>query len=222
MKYARGYSLITGLTGFFSRTILHFRSTELHYMLSRIHGQRILDYGCNTGYFTRMIKHAHPSSCVTGADINSYALKNARKKNPSINFLPTHSIIRRKTLFDTIVLSHVIEHIHEREMFLQQLVEKLSPAGRLIIAVPQERIRGDATPIQLAYNCITLQFENPHVVKLNYEDMCHLLDKIDFKVDEMTYTNYLPPFTSQSPLWHRWSMVVVASRKQSKMRRTDK
>lgn len=213
MKYTTGYCLITGITGFLSRTILHFRSTELNYMLSHIQGKNILDYGCNTGYFASRIKSIYPASCVTGTDINEYALKFAQKKHPSITFLPINKLIKTKTKFDIIILSHVLEHIYDRNAFLHKLSKKLSATGKLIIAIPQERIRGDATLIQLIYNCITLRFENPHVVKLNYDNMQTLLDKTNLKIDEMTYTNYLPPFTSQKPLWHRWSIVIIASRK---------
>ena len=86
MKYGLGYTLVTRTTGFLSRTFLYFRKTELDYMLSLLEGSKdILDYGCNTGYFTKKIKDKIGKE-VSGADINLHALKSARKKNPNIRF----------------------------------------------------------------------------------------------------------------------------------------
>src|SRR3989338_9752864 len=114
MKYGREYYLITRFTGFLARAVFHFRRTELNCMLNFIKddGSKILDFGCNSGYFAGMVKKKNPSCEVFGADINDSALKYAAKKHKDIKFLKIDEEFFRDKKFDAIILSHVLEHIY--------------------------------------------------------------------------------------------------------------
>lgn len=180
-------------------------------LLGSVKGKRILDYGCNSGYFTNMIYKKCPNNTVCGADINPYAVRAATKRFKHLTFYMVDNDFFKKHTFDIIVISHVLEHIVERETFMKNLATILADDGRLIIAIPQERIRGDATVFQIMFNACRFKFENPHVVKLYYENLEELLTTIGLKIDDHTYTNYLYPFKSNSLLFHAWSLVVLAS-----------
>lgn len=217
MTYGFGYTWLTRTTGFISRTILHFRRTELDYMIEFIKKQgkiTILDYGCNTGYFLKMIKKTAPNNECFGADINPHALDSARIKNPDIKFYD----LNNETIdnqFDIIILSHVLEHVDSPEILLKKLVSYLKKDGYLLVAVPQERIRGDATVFQILYNLLRLRFTNPHILKINYDNLNKYCQNIGLKIIDKVYTNYLFPFKSPTKRLDAWSLVVVAKNELS-------
>jgi len=215
MRYGLAYTLISRTTAFLYRTLLHCKRAELDYifgLLKNKKNKKIIDYGCNEGYLTNAIKKMNPMNEVCGADINEYALKSAKKRYKGIKFYKTDNVSFKKKRFDIAVISHVLEHIKEREKFMEELSQILSENNEIIIAVPQERIRGDATALTLLYNCIKLNFENPHVDKLDYNDIKDLLSKKGYKINDKIYSNYLPPFKSKKRKIHSWSLVVHASR----------
>ena len=186
------------------------------FLLNNKEKVRILDYGCNSGYFLNIIHQKYPlkNFDLCGADINPYALNYARKKYPSFTFFEINSEFFDQERFDVIILSHVLEHIKDRNTFLMSLKRLMKRDGTLIIAIPQERIRGDCTLIQLLYNYLRLRFENPHVVKLNYQDLDQLLGKNGFYIQEHTYTNFLYPFKSDHRRLDSWSLVVESKPKE--------
>src|SRR3989339_1944299 len=116
MKYGLSYTLITRCTGWLSRTILHFRKTELDIIkqsFKDLDNERILDYGCNTGYFLNSIQKTYPEKHLSlcGADINPHALNYARKKYKNCTFFEITNDFFSKEQFDIIILSHVLEHV---------------------------------------------------------------------------------------------------------------
>jgi len=215
MKYDLGYTVMQRINSFFGRNVLTFRKTELNYMLDLIRnekGKKILDFGCNSGFFTDMIKKAAPENEVCGGDINDHALKWARKKHPHMKFYKINKEFYRKKKFDIIVVSHVLEHIRDRETFMKQLSKILTKNGRIIVTVPQERIRGDAAIVPILYNWIRFRFENPHVANLRYEELKELFSKTGFSVNKKTYTNYFYPLKSKSRKFYAWSLVVLITK----------
>jgi len=215
MKYGLSYTLITRVTAFLGRTVLHWRKTELNYMVSMLKEKkniRILDFGCNTGYFLKIIKDKYPAAefNLCGADINQYALKYARKKYTNFDFFEINNHFFEKEKFDVVIISHVLEHIKERNEIVANLSKSLKKNGELIVAIPQERIRGDCSIAQLLYNFMRLRFENPHVVKINYDQLNDLLSNNGFNISNHTYTNFFYPLISKKKKFYSWSLVVSA------------
>lgn len=213
MKYGLGYTLITRTTGFLARTILYYRKTELNYIINLLKSKnniRILDYGCNTAYLLNVIKNKYSSKNLDlcGADINEYALKYARKKYKDFTFFNINDEFFNKEKFDVIIVSHVLEHIHDRDKFIANLTKLMKKNGTLIIAIPQERIMGDCTIVQLLYNFARLRFENPHVVNMKYQDLNKLLADNELHIKEYTYTHFFYPFKSDKRRADSWSLVT--------------
>ncbi len=225
MKYGLGYTLITRTTGFLARTILHYRKTELNYitnLLDKKRNIRILDYGCNTAYVLNIINNKYPEKKLDlcGADINEYALKHARKKYKDFTFFNINDDFFNKEKFDVIIVSHVLEHVHDRNKFIANLKKIMKKSGTLIIAIPQERIRGDCTLIQLLYNFARLRFENPHVVKMEYQDLNKLLADNGLKIKQHKYTHFFYPFKTNKRRMDSWSLVteIIYSPTTTKLR----
>lgn len=213
MKYSLSYTLITRVTGFLARTVFPYRKTELNAMCDLLKNKRdikILDYGCNTGYFLNIINKKYPSNNfrLCGADINPYALNYARKKYPGFTFFDLDENFFANEKFDVIILSHVLEHVKDREAFLANLKKILNKNGDLIVAIPQERFRGDCTLIQWFYNILRFRFENPHVVKLFYDDLAQLSKNHGLEIAEHVYTHVFFPFKSNQRRLDTWSLVA--------------
>ena len=213
MKYGWGYALITRINWYLGRTVLHYRKTEMNIICDYLNNEeniKILDYGCNTGYLLNIIKEKYLSKKfhLFGADINLCALNYARKKYKELTFFEINNEFFDKERFDVIILSHVLEHIKERDKLITNLKRLMKNNGTLIIAVPQERIRGDCSLIQILYNLLRFRFENPHVVKINDKDLSELLRNNELYIKEKTYTHFFYPFKSDKRRIDSWSLIV--------------
>jgi 2-polyprenyl-3-methyl-5-hydroxy-6-metoxy-1,4-benzoquinol methylase len=215
MKYGLGYALTHEILTFFGRKLFYVKRSETSRLLDLLKDEKdkkILDFGCNIGHLTHIIKTAAPANKVYGADINMHALRLARRIYKSLRFYGINNKFFEKNKFDIVLISHVLEHIREREEFMENLSKIISDNGKIIIIVPQERIRGDTNPFHLLYNFIRLRFENPHVVKLDYNKLKNLLNKIGFEINKKTYINLFYPFKSNSRKFYSWSLIISASK----------
>jgi SAM-dependent methyltransferase len=72
---------------------------------------KILDYGCGSGVFTRVLKEALPTWEVYGSDISEEGLKLARKISSDINYVTSQNL--KRGYFDLIFSHHVLEHVDD-------------------------------------------------------------------------------------------------------------
>ncbi len=213
MKYDFFYSVAVEAAANFGRYVFGYKIVELNLILDAIDdGSRVLDYGCNVGWVTRQVKEQRPQCNVSGADINQSALTKARTKQGEIEYFDARNGDLDGQTFDVVILSHVLEHVHERREFLERVVSLIAPEGRLVISVPQERFRGDSTLIPWALNIIRGYFVNPHVVVLRQNCLRQLLQEVGFEIDCSTYTNLFWPRVAQASSVQSHSLVVEAQR----------
>ncbi|WP_460622559.1 class I SAM-dependent methyltransferase [Hymenobacter tenuis] len=93
----------------------------------------LLDYGCGTGHFLAAAKSNGWK--VAGWEPNARAREEATQRIGQP--LPLLDLAQLPTAtYDAITLWHVLEHVHELNDTLQQLIRLLKPDGTLIIAVP--------------------------------------------------------------------------------------
>ena len=99
-------------------------------------GKTLCDVGCGTGYLLKQILAAHPEiSAATGID---FAVDDAASL-PRITYLAAkiEEIPLGDAEFDTVLCTHVIEHILDYRRAIQEL--RRITRRRLIIVVPRER-----------------------------------------------------------------------------------
>jgi len=94
----------------------------------------LLDVGCGKGTYAPVLQTTGLD--FYGVDINPEMLELAR--NNGHRPVSTEHLEASGQHFDIILISHVIEHLHYKELyeFLDYYIQKLSPDGRLIIASP--------------------------------------------------------------------------------------
>lgn len=102
-----------------------------------IAGKSVLDVGCGTGYLVHWLKQRMPHLELSGTDF--IIEDGTRKRHPEIRFVEGHveRLPFEDDAFDTVVCTHVLEHILEFRTALAEL--RRVARKRLIIVVPQER-----------------------------------------------------------------------------------
>ncbi|ODU22006.1 MAG: methyltransferase [Sphingomonas sp. SCN 67-18] len=102
-----------------------------------VEGQTVLDVGCGTGYLLDWLKQRRGDLTLTGTDF--IIEPGTRTRHADIRFVEGH--VERLPFedgsFDTVICTHVLEHILD---FRGALAELRRVAGkRLILVVPRER-----------------------------------------------------------------------------------
>ncbi|HKH27683.1 MAG TPA: class I SAM-dependent methyltransferase [Sphingomicrobium sp.] len=102
-----------------------------------IHGETVLDVGCGTGFLLDYLKRARPDLALTGVDF--IIEEGTRTRHPDIRFEQANieKLPFADRSFDTVICTHVLEHILEFRQALSEL--RRVARRRLIIVVPQER-----------------------------------------------------------------------------------
>ena len=168
----------------------------------------ILDYGCNTGRHALNVKQAYGYN-VMGADINPAAISVAQRKGIPAELITPKFFEKYKFSFDIIINSHVLEHVDDPKDFLVNIRGLLKEDGTFVIAIPQERIRGDITPLQILYFLSRLKFENPHKHKFSKDQLFTLLKEAGFVPQDYIFCNLLPPFLTKHLIYLTSRSLVV-------------
>jgi len=213
VKYDLKYSAAAETATYLGRYMFQYKNAELGLILDAIDdGTQVLDFGCNDGWVSRRVKRFRPDCDVSGADINPEALVKARRRKGGVEYFDSENGDLDGRTFDVVILSHVLEHVHAREELLERLASLTKPDGRLVISVPQERIRGDSTLLPWAMNVVRGRFINPHVIIVRLNALKLLLAGIGFEVELSTYTNLFWPRVSSKRGLQSHSLIVQARR----------
>ena len=90
----------------------------------------VLDIGCGKGYILFLLKKKVKS--IFGTEINNASVLNLKKENFEIY----NNFEEINRTFDLITIYHVLEHVPEPVLFLDQAQRILSVNGKIVIEVP--------------------------------------------------------------------------------------
>lgn len=117
-------------------TIAQRRSRKTVPLLNEIHGKKVLDVGCASGYLGEIVRKQ--GNYVVGIDITRKNIVKARKildkafvfdvENGDVNKLGKD--------FDFIIMVEVIEHLFDPEIVLQRLLPVLKKNGKILLSTP--------------------------------------------------------------------------------------
>jgi len=211
LPYDRFYPKLMDFSVWICTNILRFGKYENESIVKFAAADKnsnVLDYGCNTGRHALNVKHAYGCN-VMGADINPAAISVAQRKGIPAELITQKFYEKYKFSFDIIINSHVLEHVDDPKDFLVNIRGLLKEDGTFVIAIPQERIRGDITPLQILYFLSRLKFENPHKHKFSKDQLFTLLKEAGFVPQDYIFCNLLPPFLTKHLLYLTSRSLVV-------------
>jgi trans-aconitate methyltransferase len=91
---------------------------------------RALDFGCGNGVFTDVVRQAlGPGWTITGSEISTVALENARARFPACRFLHGEDPALAAEPFDFFFTHHVLEHVYDLPEVLGLLDRLMAPAA---------------------------------------------------------------------------------------------
>ncbi len=214
--YDSFYSKLMDMSVWIYTNILRFGKYETESIIkyaAAVENSNVLDYGCNTGRHASNVKQAYGYN-VMGADINPAAISVAQRKGIPAELITPNFFEKYKFSFDVIINSHVLEHVDDPKDFLVNIRGLLKEEGTFVIAIPQERIRGDITIPQILYFFLRLNFENPHKHKFSKNQLYTLLDEAGFAPQDYVFCNFLPPFLTKHLIYLKSRSLVVKCTKK--------
>jgi SAM-dependent methyltransferase len=101
---------------------------------------KVLEIGSGMGYLTYSLVKAGYNAA--GIDISETAVENARKKfgNYYTCMEASQLAAENKGVYDVVIATEVIEHIHEPLEFLDTVLALLKPGGKAIITTPNRSL----------------------------------------------------------------------------------
>ena len=113
----------------YSKTRKYMQRKKLTWMKGFLkHNSNVLDYGCGSGSFVRYLR---------AKSINAYGYDPNIKLNTlcEFNYITDKDTWKNKK-YDIIFLWHVLEHIHNPFLLIENLKENLNKNGEIFVAIP--------------------------------------------------------------------------------------
>lgn len=144
---------------------------------------QVLDLGCGDGTLANRLRQCDRVDSVTGVDISSYAVTQAKQYYPQIVFqvaVATELPFAEKS-FDFIAMVEFLEHLIDVEGVLREVGRVLKPGGFIGITTTDFNF---LKQILIAAFCWEKYFypTNPHVRFFNKKTLTNILHKTGFRV----------------------------------------
>ncbi len=136
IQHAGGYEFFTSLVFGGRRRRVYKR---LAWLSGASAGDRVLDVGCGTGYFTKILADlVGPDGRALGVDASSNMLERARRAAPGCSFREgiAEALDDPDASYDVVVSSLMIHHLPDelRPQAIAEMFRVLRPAGRVLVA----------------------------------------------------------------------------------------
>jgi ubiquinone/menaquinone biosynthesis C-methylase UbiE len=111
-----------------------------HVIFSKIHAgsQSILDAGCGEGITLEKLRKQFPENKILGIDLSLQKVTICRSFGLDAIQGDLSMMSIRDNMFDTCILSEVIEHLSQFEQVLGEIRRILKRGGRLIVVIPND------------------------------------------------------------------------------------
>jgi ubiquinone/menaquinone biosynthesis C-methylase UbiE len=106
-------------------------------LLEKEKGSKLLDVGCNDGYFTLKAAELIETKNLYGIDLNRNALEKASSKGIETKY---HDVNTRfpfeDSYFDEVISNQVLEHVIDTDNFFRETYRVLKKGGYAVISTP--------------------------------------------------------------------------------------
>jgi 2-polyprenyl-3-methyl-5-hydroxy-6-metoxy-1,4-benzoquinol methylase len=146
--------------------------------------QKILDLGCGTGEFIKILQHKNPQT--EGLEISKKVAKIAQKNGLKIKIADLNKTFPyKRNSFDTITAGELIEHIYDTDFFLEEIKRVLKNNGTFILSTPNLATLGRRLMLLLGINPLietSLENASGHIRYFTKKSLEELLAKHNFKI----------------------------------------
>jgi ubiquinone/menaquinone biosynthesis C-methylase UbiE/glycosyltransferase involved in cell wall biosynthesis len=120
--------------------LTEFHASTIDPMFCEIpEGSRVLDVGCNSGDFLKMLKD-HKECSVIGIDVSENVLALAKDKGLEVLKADAEALPFEDASFDVVVLREVLMHLHDPVKALREIKRVLKPSGFLLGSAPHANL----------------------------------------------------------------------------------
>jgi len=151
---------------------------ELNY-INALKPGKVLDIGCGLGFLLSGISNKWDKY---GIEISDYAAKHAAQYG-KISNINIEDYSTSEIKFDLIVIHHVIEHLNDPEIILQNIYKLLRKNGKLIISTPDF----DCPSARRYKDRYRLLHDKTHVSLFSNDSMHRFLRYYGFHIDSVEY-----------------------------------
>jgi SAM-dependent methyltransferase len=124
------------------------------------YSRKVLEIGSGPGFFLERAIRDLTGIQMRGIELNQAAYEEARLKGLPVEYRTLEEIAAGKDLFDAVCCFQVLEHVVQPRLFLETMVQVLSPAGLLILSVPNRESF-------LEHQCNLLDLPPHHMTRWN-------------------------------------------------------
>jgi SAM-dependent methyltransferase len=176
-----------------SDIILSFAWNEIYIEIEKLARDltpdSVLDVGCGQSFIGKFFDH------YTGLEISIPALKVAVKNNPKKHYLRGDGLHLpfKNSSFDLVICSDVIEHIEDKDRFLEELT-RVSKRYILITTPPEGTLIEMFRIIYCRLKGIEY-IDTPYEWRMSKKELLHKLKGQGLRITERKYTGFRIPFS---------------------------
>lgn len=144
--------------------------------------RRVLDIGCATGDLLMAVR-GRGNLNVTGVETSAAAAAVARQRGLTVIQAEVEDAGFDDAMFDTVLISHTLEHVADPLRFMREVYRMLSPNGSVILWLPNV----DSIEARL-FGRYWIGYDAPrHLTTFSVGTLGHLLAAAGFTMDEVQH-----------------------------------
>jgi len=151
---------------------------------------KALDVGCGLGELLELYKNSY------GVDSNPFVVEYCKSKKLKCFLGNAYKTPFRNGMFNTVICSHLIEHLDKPSVAFKEFKRVLRKNGLLIIIVPNKK---------------GYQRDKTHVKYWNEKNLTGILKKFNFKIKKVIYFPFSAGFLRETTAINELRVVAIKS-----------
>jgi len=157
--------------------------------VNNLPGGRVLDYGCGLGF---LLSALDDKWSKVGYDVSKEGLEFTSQNFPEVKTVNSTEELKLEEKFDVVISYHVIEHVDDPGVLIDELTSYLSEDGVLIIGTPNSdsfcsrRFKGNFRLLGNGHICLM----GPHHLRELFKDKNYDVVKEEYPFLKTTYFTF--------------------------------
>jgi O-antigen biosynthesis protein len=155
---------------------------------------RVLELGCSTGMFGKVLKDRHPTTHVTGIEAGRAAAEVAATRLDAVIRARIEDVdfaSLGQACFDLVVAGDVLEHLYNPWGTLERVLPLIAPGGRIVASIPNARNLQVVASLAMAGRFEYAErglLDITHLRFFTLDDIRVMLDGTGYRLESFLYT----------------------------------